>query len=144
MVMVAGLTGALAIFLVGFFWAVLYMFKENYTLSLMLSLVSGLVPWLSLALLRHKIQLNPDLSDLTWKKLLTIVLTFAVLNSASLQLIVYSYGESTDLLNGIWVMLVGDITGIFIMIYAIRFLMRMREAVVARSSANSISQSEHI
>jgi len=140
MVMLAGFTGALAIFLVGFFWAVLYMFKENYTLSLMLSLVSGLVPWLSLALLRHKIPLNRDLSDLTWKKLLTIVLTFAALNSASLQLIVYSYGESTDLLNGIWVMLVGDITGIFIMIYAIRFLIRMREAIIARSTDNFISR----
>lgn len=144
MVMVAGFTGALAIFLVGFLWAILFMFKENYPLNLMLSLMSGLAPWLTLAILRHKIQLNPNLSNLNWKKLLTIVLTFALLNSVSLQCIVYCFGESTNLLNGIWVMLIGDITGIFIMIYGIRFLIRLREQIIARTKNNSMSRIDYI
>jgi hypothetical protein len=80
----------------------------------MLATFSGLAPLLSLRLLSKKIQLKADLSDLNWKKLLAIVLVFALLNSTCLQLIVYAFGESTNLLNGIWVMLVGDITGIFI------------------------------
>ena len=143
MVMVTGFTGALAIALVGFLWSVLYMFKDNYPLTLMLATVSGLAPWLSLRLLSKKIQLKADLSDLNWKKLLAIVLSFALLNSTCLQLIVYTFGESTNLLNGIWVMLVGDITGIFIVIYGLRFLIKAREAINSSMTNNSLRRAAH-
>lgn len=143
MVMVTGFTGALAIALVGFLWSVLFMFKENYPLTLMLALVSGLVPWLSVRMLRKKIDLKADLSDLNWKKLLAIVLVFALLNSTCLQLIVYAFGESTNLLNGIWVMLVGDITGIFIVIYSARFLIKAREAINSSTTNNLLRRIAH-
>ena len=138
MVMVTGFTGALAIALVGFLWSVLFMFKENYSLTLLLALVSGLAPWLSVRILSKKIELKTDLSDLNWKKLLAIVLTFALLNSTCLQLIVYAFGESTNLLNGIWVMLVGDFTGIFIVIYSVRFLIKARETINSSMTNNSL------
>ena len=143
MVMVTGFTGALAIALVGFLWSVLFMFKENYPLTLMLAVVSGLVPWLSVRMLSKKIQLKADLSDLNWKKLLAIVLVYALLNSTCLQLIVYAFGESTNLLNGIWVMLVGDITGIFIVIYGVRFLIKAREAINSSMTNNSLRSTEY-
>ena len=143
MVMVTGFTGALAIALVGFLWSVLFMFKENYPLTLMLAVVSGLAPWLSVRMLRKKIELKADLSDLNWKKLLAIVLVFALLNSTCLQLIVYAFGESTNLLNGIWVMLVGDITGIFIVIYCARFLIKAREAINSSITNNSLRRTTH-
>ena len=143
MVLVTGLTGSLAIALVGFLWSSLYMFKENYLLSLVLAVVSGLIPWLSIHILNKKIQLNPDLSDLTWKKLLALVLIFALLNSTCLQLIVYAFGESTELFNGIWVMLVGDITGIFIVIYTLRFVIKAREIIGSRTDNNSLQRIEH-
>jgi hypothetical protein len=141
-VMITGLTGAMAIALVGFLWSVLYMFKENYLLTIPLSIVSGLVPWLTLALLRKKIQLSRDLSNLDWKKLLVIVFTFALLNSVCLQLIVYSFGESTSLMNGIWVMLVGDITGIFIVIYSLRFVMKLLEILRPRLTDHSMRRTQ--
>lgn len=143
MVMVTGFTGALAIALVGFLWSSLYMFKENFPLTVLLALVSGLAPWLSMRLLRRKIQLKADLSDLNWKKLLAIVLAFALLNSTCLQLIVYAFGESDKLLNGIWVMLVGDITGIFIVIYSVRFLIKAREAINSSMNNNSLRRTAH-
>lgn len=143
MVMVTGFTGALAIALVGFLWSSLYMFKENFPLTVLLALVSGLAPWLSMLLLRRKIQLKADLSDLNWKKLLAIVLAFALLNSTCLQLIVYTFGESDKLLNGIWVMLVGDITGIFIVIYSVRFLIKAREAINSSMNNNSLRRTAH-
>ena len=143
MVMVTGFTGALAIALVGFIWSVLFMFKENYPLTLMLAVVSGLVPWLSVRMLSKKIQLKADLSDLNWKKLLAIVLVYALLNSTCLQLIVYAFGESTNLLNGIWVMLVGDITGIFIVIYSARFLIKAREAINSSMTNNLLRRIAH-
>ena len=144
MVMVTGFTGVLAISFVGFLWTMLYMFKENYPLAVLLSFVSGLVPWLTIALVRKKIQLSRDLSDLNWKKLLVIVFTYALLNSVCLQLIVYSFGESTDLINGIWVMLVGDITGVFIVLYSLRFLLKLRETVSKRFTDNSMSRTQQI
>ena len=143
MVLVTGLTGSLAIAVVGFLWSSLYMFKENYLLTLALAVFSGVIPWLSIHILNKKIQLNPDLSDLTWKKLLVLVLIFAVLNSTCLQLIVYAFGESTDLFNGIWVMLVGDMTGIFIVIYTLRFVIKAREIVRSRTDNNSLHRIEH-
>ncbi len=141
--MFTGFTGALAIALVGFLWSVLFMFKENYPLTLMLALVSGLVPLLSVRMLRKKIELKAVLSDLNWKKLLAIVLVFALLNSTCLQLIVYAFGESTNLLNGIWVMLVGDITGIFIVIYSARFLIKAREAINSSTTNNLLRRIAH-
>lgn len=143
MVMITGINGALAIAVVGFLWAVLYMFKENYPLTMMLSIVSGIMPWLTVTLLRKKFQLSRDFSNLDWKKLLVIVFTFALLNSFCLQLIVYSFGESTSLMNGIWVMLVGDVTGIFIFIYCIRFLMKVLETVRPRFTDNSIRRTTY-
>ncbi len=137
MVMIAGMTGALAIAVVGFLWSVLFMFKENYLLTMILSLISGMVPWLTVFILSKKFQLNRDLSNLDWKKLLVIVITFALLNSICLQFIVYRFGESTSLMNGIWVMLVGDVTGIFIVIYSLRFLMKVLEAVSPRFTDKS-------
>jgi len=77
-VMITGLTGAMAIALVGFLWSVLYMFKENYLLTIPLSIVSGLVPWLTLALLRKKIQLSRDLSNLDWKKITCYCIYFRI------------------------------------------------------------------
>jgi len=68
MVMIAGMTGALAIAVVGFLWSVLFMFKENYLLTMILSLISGMVPWLTVFILSKKFQLNRDLSNLDWKK----------------------------------------------------------------------------
>ena len=142
-VMIGGLTGSLSISLVGFLWSSLYMFKENYPLTLMLAVVSGLTPWLSMRMVSKKIQLKADLSDLNWKKLLAIVLVFALLNSTCLQLIVYAFGESTNLLNGIWVMLVGDITGIFIVIYSARFLIKAREAINSSMTNNLLRRIAH-
>lgn len=143
MVLVTGLTGSLAIAVVGFLWSSLYMFKENYLLTLLLAVVSGVIPWLSIHILNKKTQLSPDLSDLTWKKLLALVLIFAVLNSTCLQLIVYAFGESTDLLNGIWVMLVGDMTGIFIVIYILRFVLKALEIIKSRSENNLLQREKH-
>jgi hypothetical protein len=80
---------------------------------------------------------------LNWKKLLAIVLAFALLNSTCLQLIVYAFGESDKLLNGIWVMLVGDITGIFIVIYSVRFLIKAREAINSSMNNNSLRRTAH-
>ena len=119
------------------------MFKENYLLSFVLAISSGLIPWISLWIFQKKFELHTDLSDLTWKKLLTLVFIFAVLNSTCLQFLVYAFGQSTDLLNGIWVMLVGDMTGIFIVIYILRFILKALEIIKSRSENNPLQREKH-
>ena len=138
LVLVTGLTGSFAIAVVGFLWSSFYMFKENYLLSFVLAVSSGLIPWISLWIFQKKFELHTDLSNLTWKKLLLLVLIFAVLNSTCLQFLVYAFGQSTDLLNGIWVMLVGDLTGIFIVIYFFRFAIKIKAAIALAEENNPL------
>ena len=53
---------------------------------------------------------------------------FASLNSTIHQLIIYVYGEQIDLLNGLLIMFIGDVTGIFIVLYLFRFGLKVVKA----------------
>ena len=96
-------------------------FSHNYVLALCLAIASGATPLLSVLMLNKIFELTDDLSNLTLDKLFFLSLTYASFNSLVHQIVVLSYGETKDWINGFLVMFTGDITGIFIVLYLFRF-----------------------
>lgn len=121
MVLVSGMLGAIAIAIVGFAWGVSNSFSHNYVLALCLAIASGATPLISVMIFNKIFQLSDNLSNLTLDKLFFLSLTYASFNSLVHQIVVLSYGETKDLVNGLLVMFTGDITGIFIVLYLFRF-----------------------
>ena len=122
MTLIAGPIGALAIFIVSNVWGVLVPFPGQYGLVFLLSLGSAGVPWLVCKICSEKFELHGDLSNLTIRALVTISLSYAILNSLVTQSILYLGGESLDLWSGIGVMVLGDLTGIMLMVSLARML----------------------
>ena len=122
MTLIAGPVGALAIFIVSNIWGVLVPFPGQYGLVFLLSIGSAGVPWLVCKVCSEKFELHGDLSNLTIRALVTISLSYAILNSLVTQSILYLGGESPDLWSGIGVMLLGDLTGIMLIVSLARML----------------------
>jgi hypothetical protein len=116
MTLIAGPVGAFAIFIVSNVWGVLVPFPGQFGLVFLLSLGSAGVPWLVCKIGVEKFDLHGDLSNLTIRALATISLSYAILNSLVTQSILYLRGESPDLWGGIGVMVLGDLTGIMLVV----------------------------
>ena len=132
MTLIAGPIGALAIFIVSNVWGVLMPFPGQFGLVFLLSIGSAGVPWLVCKISSEKFGLHGDLSNLTIRALATISLSYAILNSLVTQSILYLGGESPDLWGGIGVMVLGDLTGIMLIVSLARIL---APSIKARTSS---------
>ena len=128
MVLVSGVLGALVIAIVGFSYGVLHSVNGNYILALYIALASATAPLIAVMLLNRFFELADNLSNLNFEKLLFLSITFAILNSTIHQLIIFTYIENIDLLNGFLIMFTGDVTGIFIVLYLFRFALKVSKA----------------
>jgi len=68
-------------------------------------------------LIRH------DLADLNWKILLIMGLLFSGLNTAFNQLVLYWNQMTINMMDGMLIMFVGDITGVLLVIGLIRAIL---------------------
>lgn len=132
-VLVAGLFGAAAITLATFPYAYLILFKSKLALSLVVSLTTSLIPLTIVSVLRKKIKFRKDLSDLNLKKLFYLSITYAAVNSTVQQFVFYLFNASTNLTNAWLVMFTGDILGIVIVLYLIRFIGKLLSIRKARN-----------
>jgi len=108
------LTGALSIATVSLLAGLWVYFPDNYPVSLELALVNAISPLLTLKLFKGSLSLDEVIEQLNWTKLLKMGLLFSLLNSAMNQLVVYWNGVTEDILRGLEVMFIGDITGFYI------------------------------
>jgi hypothetical protein len=123
LVLVFGLTGALSIFSVSLAASLWFYFPNSPMVSLELALINALSPLLTRRIYIDKFSLNDNLSNLNWKKLLHMGLLFSFLNSVMNQLVLYWNDISQELLQGIQVMFVGDITGVTLTLVLIKILL---------------------
>ena len=114
MVLVFWTTGAASIAVVSLLAGLWVYFPDNAVLCLQLALVNALSPLLTIQFFLGPLALDALIRQLSWSKLIQMGLVFSILNSAMNQLVVYWHGVSTDILSGLEVMFVGDITGFYI------------------------------
>lgn len=135
MTLVTGPIGALAIFIVSNVWGNIFPFPGQFGLVFVLSVGSAGVPWLVCKVCSEKFQLDGDLSNLTLRSLLTISLSYAILNSLVTQSILYLAGQSQDLWGGLEVMFVGDVTGILLIVSLARWISRFIKSKISSGSS---------
>ena len=135
MTLVAGPIGALAIFIVSNLWGVTFPFPGQFGLVFVLSVGSAGVPWLVCKICSEKFQLEGDLTNLSLRSLLTISLSYALLNSLVTQSILYLGDQSQDLWSGLQVMFLGDVTGILLIVSLARWISRLIKSKISSGSS---------
>ena len=122
LVMVTGAVGACAVAVATFPYSYFLLFTENHALAAVVSVTSGLIPLVTLLLLRPFLNLQKNFSNLTFQKLALISVTYAAINTITQQLIIHAFGQTKALLNAMLVMFTGDILGIVIIFYIFRIM----------------------
>ena len=90
----------------------------------MLSLGSAVVPWLVCKMSSKQFQLDGELSNLSIISLAFIGIGYAFLNTLVTQSILYLSGHTESLWSGMQVMMIGDITGILLVVTLARLINR--------------------
>jgi hypothetical protein len=127
-VLVAGIIGATAISIVGVAYGAFVMFKDNYLLVGCLGVATFVTPILSIKVARNIQAFEDDLNGLTSLNLLHLSIAYAVINSILHQIPIYFLTEQPDFINGTLVMLTGDITGVFLLLYIARTVLKVLRA----------------
>lgn len=121
-VLVAGWVGALGICVASLWAAMFYKFPGQWVLGSELALINGLAPLLARTLFVENFGLSEDLSNINLKQIVLMGLLFVFLNSGLNQLILYWNNVSTDFLNGVLIMLIGDLTGTYFVLMVMKQL----------------------
>jgi hypothetical protein len=123
LVLVFGLIGALSVFTVSLCAALAFYFTGNPALAFELAVANGLAPWLTVCFFKDQGLLQAGLENLNWKILSTMGLMYAVLNSSMNQLLLYWNRVIDNLLDGLQIMFVGDVSGVLLVMGLIRLLL---------------------
>jgi hypothetical protein len=118
-VLIAGWVGAAGIAVASLASAFLYTFPDQWMLAVELAFINGLAPFLAVKLFVQNFGLEEDLSNINQQQVLWMGLLFVFLNSGLNQLILFWNNFSDNFLDDILVMLIGDITGTFVVLTAL-------------------------
>lgn len=121
-VLISGWIGAAGIVVASFASAILYKFPDQWILAVELAFINGLAPFLAIKLFVQNFGLEEDLSNINQQQVLWMGLLFVFLNSGLNQLILYWNNFSDNFLDGILVMLIGDMTGTYFVLMALIWL----------------------
>ena len=102
--------------------------------ALALATLSGLCPYISVAICNHLFKLPSDLGGLSAKQLVYFALAGGVLSVVPHHLYFYSLNHVSYLFEGAGPMLVGDIVGALIMLYAANLIIRLTDKARALSN----------
>ena len=123
LVLVFGSLGALSVFTVSFCAAMGFYFSGNLALSFELAAVNAIGPLLTRKFFLEHWSLHGNLTNLNWKTLSAMGLMFSVLNSSLNQLVLYWNQVISNMVDGLQIMLIGDITGVFLVLGFIRLVL---------------------
>jgi len=120
--LIFGLPGAMGIALASFLISYLGELPHDLTLCLGAGLVSGLAPYISRVFVISNTDLQADLGNLSFQKLISCIFIYALL-SASLHQFWYSAQglENTGTFNHFLVMFIGDVLGSILLIAVVKY-----------------------
>jgi hypothetical protein len=128
LVLVFGTVGAFSIFTVSLCAGLGYYFAGNIPLSFELATANAMAPWLTRRYFLDHSLLQENLSNLSWKSLLTMGVLFSVLNSSLNQLILYWNQVILNMVDGLGIMLIGDLSGVLLVVGLIRLTLTVFKA----------------
>ena len=111
-VLIFGWIGVVAIFISNLYLSLTGFFEGQYVLSALVAVASSVAPMLGLILVKYFYDVDENFFNITPKILFNIAVLYSILNSISIQLLIHIFEKSNSLVNGIFVMFIGDMTGI--------------------------------
>lgn len=121
-VLIAGWLGAIGIATATLIVTVVYKFPGDYSSGFQLAMMSGLAPFLAKKLAVEKFAMNDDLSHISTKQLVVVVLIFAVLNSSLNQAVLFWNEITHNFIDGTLTSFIADITGTLIVFVLLKLM----------------------
>ena len=128
LVLIFELTGAVSIATVSLIAGLFFYFPGQPFVGAELAFVNALAPLLTVALLTSKDGIDGWLESLRRDKILLMGLTYSALNSSLNQLVIYWNHLTDDIISGLEVMFIGDLTGVFINMLILKLIGRLFRA----------------
>lgn len=119
--------GAGAIGLLTVSWALcfFYFFPDDLIRSFMGGILASLAPYLVYRFATHGYGLKSSLTNLTPKRLLVLVVVYAVASPLLHHIWFALHGDSEHLFSGFLVMVAGDLFGTLIVVYTAKYLLSL-------------------
>lgn len=108
--------------------------EGNVIDAIALATLSGLCPYISVAICTHLFKLPHDLGGLTAKQLLGFAIAGGVISVLTHHLYFYSRLHVAYFLDGAGPMLIGDIAGALILLYAVNVCIRWGDRLRTRNT----------
>lgn len=102
--------------------------EDNVFDAIALATLSGLCPYVSVTLCTHLFKLPQDLGGLNAKQLLAFAVAGGIFSVIPHHLYFYSRLQVAYFLDGAGAMLIGDITGALMMLYAVNLAIKLFDA----------------
>jgi hypothetical protein len=90
------------------------------------SVISGAAPWLAHWICKRSMQIEPNLSNLTARRLLQMALIFSLISAVLHQALYVPTGLSESFIKGSAVMAVGDFVGCLMVLYGLRIVIGLK------------------
>lgn len=111
--------GAIGLLLVSWLVAYFYYFPDDLTRSMAGGILSALAPYSIYRWAQHRYGLQASLANLTPAKLLGLIVAYSIA-SPLLHCIWFALNGQENLLQGLVVMFIGDLTGTLLVIYTVK------------------------
>ncbi|WP_277188461.1 hypothetical protein [Caballeronia sp. BR00000012568055] len=115
--------GALGMLIASWVSCTFLYFPDDPLRSLFYGTISALAPYLIYLFATRVLGLRTSLSNLTATRLLLLVVLYAMAGPALHQIWLALHGESADMVERYKVMVVGDLSGSLIVVYAIKLIL---------------------
>lgn len=98
-------------------------FATDWITGLGAGILSGLAPYIAYSLVLKKYHLKNNLSNIELRSLILCIFVFAIISPIMHQVWFVSRGYTSDFLSSLSVMMLGDLLGSLIVIYAAKLIM---------------------
>ena len=131
LVLTMGLPGAVGISLAALALGLSGELASNLTTALMASLIAGFAPYLVYKTLARKLELVDGLQKLTASTLLSLSVCFAMVSAALHQVLFSWQALTSQALNDLGAMFIGDMLGTLIVLYAAKLALSVYKSRAA-------------
>lgn len=132
LVLIFGIYGAIGVSVASIYIGLDGFFPNDPLTALVSGLISGFSPYIARAFVINKTRLSDSLNNLGPKSLLICICIFAFISPLFHQIWFYTKGYTDNFGASLGVMIIGDLIGSFIVVYAAKSLISMKQFLPAK------------
>lgn len=137
LVLIFGLYGAVGISIASILMGWQNFFADDHLTAILSGLISGFSPFVARSLILNKTRLSDSLNNLGPKSLLICIFIFAVISPFFHQILFYINGYTNNFGASLAVMIVGDLIGSLIVVYAAKLTIEVNRLLLNKSSRST-------